>query len=171
MFHKTFRNAELGSGSPTQSLVCCRSDAAQSVWTFIAHSFLLTRLICIFANRNVPRITSEWEPIYFMALLYFPWDSYVCTRDKMRQLTYLCWHHLGRGIWKSVKEYHIIITFDGFWKYLSNLQQWLGCAQEPGMLATDNVVITRLLSYTRPIYAHSHWRLLRKILASDWTSS
>ena len=112
MFHKTFRNAELGSGSPTQSLVCCRSDAAQSVWTFIAHSFLLTRLICIFASRNVPRFTSEWEPIYFMALLYFPWDSYVCTR-RQNETTYLS---LLTSSWagdlKICKriQYHIIIT-------------------------------------------------------------
>lgn len=50
-----------------------------------------------FYKKKCPPHYFQWEPIYFMALLHFPWDSYVLLRgEKMGQFefTYLCWHHL-----------------------------------------------------------------------------
>lgn len=70
-------------------LVCCRSDAVQSVWTFIATAFFSRRKFAFFKAKMSPALLSDWEQIYFMALLHFPRDKYV-REDKMRQFTYLC---------------------------------------------------------------------------------
>ena len=142
-------------------IVSSDADLVQArVWTFRVAAFFSRGQFAFLQTEMSPALLSVGTDLFYGSFA-FPVRQLCETRQNETSWIYLSlltssW--VGGGIWKSVKKLPLALLLS--LKIFIKPSTVTGMCTRARMLATDSIVITRLLSYTRPIYALSQWWLI-----------